>query len=330
MSTTPPAAAPAPQEPDPNQPGSDSSDSTTSSLAEILAAFRAATPAERQEIATALAAEDPASRDAWQAATVVNHQIDSLANLLALDPDEASLLLAPSWVASTVNMEGLVMKIATHIDRNWADLAPNLSRLNALVGGEGRRVVRSAVDLVNRARRKRGEQTISVVLQALDAARQEIAAEAMPPGSHAEIPEQRVVDRVLQLANEMIEEHAGLMGRDPRSLVVGFLTGSELRLLSDCKAFVLQKFGRNTSPDAFRSEVWRVYRACKRSNYSSPQTADAERSARKRSLETLDLNLPPAVDLASAMQNLQAHLRAEARARGFGDGDISPAAYPVP
>jgi hypothetical protein len=329
-------AAPAPEpKPTPN-----STDQGSPSLAELLKAARAATPQERKQIAKEVGATGGAAQTAWRAASLLSHQISELERLLAVSADEAALLLGDGHYSGSADLEALANKLAGHIDGAWEDLAPQLELLNSLLGAQGQRLLRKAAKHVNKAREKRGATTIAVVLAAAEQARSEILAQAMREDGEAPNTADlnaQMAARIQELAEVMLGEHIHQLGKDPRQLVAGYLTGPELHLLSTCKHWVEQHGTLEMRSDInrFCSEVWKTFHYCKRRGFSSPQAAKDHETARvsaaARKLSTTDWSDTPRVtDITAAMDSLRRYLEAQAEARGISKDRADPGAIPLP
>jgi hypothetical protein len=338
MPTTP-TGSPDPEATGPNPAGAEAAaEAGEGNLAALLAAARAATAAERRQILEALLADGDAAGEglnSWRAAGLVNARIDQLCSLLGLQSDEAALLLPNTPPTAPADLAGLTTKIARHLDASWETVAPALAQVDALVGRVGRGVLRKAEKQVNAARRQRGAHAVALVLGLEEQARLELAKEAIATGTGDSNPvtDEAVLTRVIELAEAIATEHTNLLGKDPKRVITGYLTGAELYLLSRCKSWVRSHAtpALMTDRDRWAAEVWRVYAYCKRRGHADPATAraalDQKVAGIRHSINTL--NSPaPITDLMSGMEALSAHLSAAAAAKGIPN--VVPNAYPLP
>ena len=303
-------------------------------LGEILELIGASSPDEREQIFAALAKEgDVAGASAFRAADLVNRQIEIVSDLLGITPDESALMLGRGDYSANVDWSALTERIADHIDTNWQALEPNLEKLSLLVGRQGEKVLKKAERLANQARRQRGSVALQIVWELTDSVRAKMINEVRKNGEGiAEFDEQVVIDEVRALAEPILEDYLGGLGKSRDDMILGCLTGRELKILSNCKKYVMNYETQRRSikdGDQFRQVVWQYYSYCKKHAFLSPldRQLRIEQNKTKKKLDTLS-NIPKvAVDLAKALQSVNAWHGAEADRKGL-DGDSR--AYPIP
>ena len=148
----------------------------------------------------------------------------------------------------------------------------------------------------------------------------------------AEFDEQAVIDEVRALAEPILEDYLGGLGKSKDDMILGCLTGRELKILSNCKKYVMQYEAQRRSikdGDQFRQVVWQYYSYCKKHGFLSPldRQMRIEQNKNKKKLDTLS-NIPKvAVDLAKALQSVNSWHVAEADRKGL-TGDSR--AWPIP
>ena len=249
-------------------------------LGEILELIRASSPTEREQIFQALAKEgDVAGASAFRAADLVNRQIEVVSDMLGCSPDESALLLGRGDYSANVDWGALTERIADHIDTHWQTLEPNLEKLSLLVGRQGEKVLKKAERLANQARRQRGSVALQIVWELTDSVRARMINEMRKDDDGmAEFDEQAVIDEVRALAEPILEEYLGGLGKSRDEMILGCLTGRELKILSNCKKFVLKHDMHRQQikdGDKFRQIVWQYYSYCKRHNFIAPEDRQA-------------------------------------------------------
>ena len=301
-----------------------------SHLGEVLELIRASSSSDRQKILETLAADgDVGGSAAFRAADVVNRQIDIISADLGVTADEAALLLGRGNYSAGVDWAGLTERVAAFIDTNWPQLEPNLERLSLLVGRQGERLLKQAEKLANQARRQRGAVALQLVWELTDRVRSEMIAEAAKETTPNldYFNEGELLRRVKELAEPILEDYLGAIGKQRDEMVLGCLTGAELKVLNNCKRYVIKSGKRYDSGDDFREEVWRVYAFCKKRGYTCPTDRQRKIDERKRQTKLNTLSNAPQIKIdaaqaARAMHDYQMRVAVE---KGLNPGSAHPA-----
>ena len=241
--------------------------------AELIRAFRMATPAEQKQLREAIGM----AGGGGQTAATIAANVESLRQgLEVLTEGEATALLSDSsYQVWGVDRGDLIARLVPFLDAHWEALESELGRLCLLCGEYGKSLLMAVERRVRESRRKRGGAEIGALLTLMQMAEQQEKGD----------------EDVLADYQRMVGEYAGAMGKEPGSLVFRGWTMGDLMLLRRCKEWL-----RAEEPGVFWGD-WRelnvrlavVFSDARRSGMD-PQTRAAEgqiRSERSQNLNVL-------------------------------------------